>query len=326
MPLFRFAAVAALLLLAACASTPQSDRLLQGAAARHGLPPRVELSRVPYFPQDALQCGPATLAMVMDYLPAKRLTPEDLYREVFTPGRKGSLQMDMIGATRRHGLLAYVIRPEMADLFAEVNAGHPVIILQNLSFNWYPVWHYAVVVGYDLGRGDVILRSGPDKRQILSMRLFERTWARGGRWGLLVLPPGQLPARADPRSYLSAVLGLEQARRWDAAARAYRAALARWPDSEGASLGLGNSEYAQGRLAAAAAAFRDGVARHPDSAALNNNLAQTLLDLHQPAAARPYARRAIALDGKNPSYRDTWRQVETALQGAPDPERKKPGA
>jgi hypothetical protein len=31
----------------------------------------------------------------------------------------------------------------------EVAAGNPVLVLQNLSFAWAPVWHYAVVMGYD---------------------------------------------------------------------------------------------------------------------------------------------------------------------------------
>jgi PBP1b-binding outer membrane lipoprotein LpoB len=54
----RFMSIAALvLLLAGCASTPQTHSL---TANRPGdLPERVELTQVPFFPQDAYQCGPA---------------------------------------------------------------------------------------------------------------------------------------------------------------------------------------------------------------------------------------------------------------------------
>ncbi|MEW6613493.1 PA2778 family cysteine peptidase [Thermithiobacillus tepidarius DSM 3134] len=303
----------AVLSLVGCASTPQSDRLLGGPASMGGLPPRQELTQVPFFPQEALQCGPASLAMAMNYLPGAGLTPEALLNEVYTPGRAGSLQMDLIGAARRHGALAYVIRPDLEDLLREMAAGHPVIILQNLAFNWYPRWHYAVVVGYDLGSGDLILRSGREARQLMPLRVFERTWARGGRWGLLVLPPTALPATAQQEPFLTAALGLEKARRWAAAAQAYETALKRWPDSLGAALGLGNSRYADGDRPGAVQAFWDGLAKHPDSAVLHNNLAQTLLDLKKPSDALPHAQKAVELDAGNPAFRDTLAAVRTAL-------------
>ncbi len=65
----------------------------------------------------------------------------------------------MIGAARRHGRVAYVISsPE--ELLVEVAAGNPVIVLQNLGLSWVPVWHYAVVIGYDGDADMVTLHSG----------------------------------------------------------------------------------------------------------------------------------------------------------------------
>jgi hypothetical protein len=47
-------------------------------------------------------------------------------------------------------------KPGCQQLCEEVAAGHPVIVLQNIGLSWYLVWHYAVVVGYDLHEGTVI--------------------------------------------------------------------------------------------------------------------------------------------------------------------------
>ena len=85
------------------------------ALQRTQMPPRpaigpggYELVGVPFYPQTAYQCGPATLAMALTYQ-GLSITPEELKSQVFTPALKGSLQMDMVGATRRHGKIAYEI-------------------------------------------------------------------------------------------------------------------------------------------------------------------------------------------------------------------------
>ena len=149
------------------------------------LPSSVELDTVPFYPQDAYQCGPATLAMALTWS-GLAVTPDELKDQVYTPSRKGSLQLAMVGATRRHGKIAYTFN-DPAALFPEIAAGHPVIILQNLGLSWLPVWHYAVVIGYDVPEQDVILRSGTTKRKVMSYYLFEKTWARSNYWGLMVL-------------------------------------------------------------------------------------------------------------------------------------------
>ena len=61
------------------------------------------------------------------------MNPDSLTDEVDIPGRKGSLQVEMLAGARRNGLLAYVLAPELKDVLAEVAAGNPVVVLQNLG-------------------------------------------------------------------------------------------------------------------------------------------------------------------------------------------------
>lgn len=282
-----------LLLLPACAVTPAFH---DGARLAERLPRWIEWDGAPFFPQEQYQCAPAALATVLNWTDAG-VTPEALAPSLFVPGRKGSFQAEVIAAARAHGRVAYVIDPDVEALLTEVAAGNPVIVLQNLGLSWFPVWHYAVVVGFDLADAVVVLRSGRERRHPMSLGLFQRTWKRAGSWGLIVIEPARLPRTASERRYVEAVVGLEQVQRWREAGGAYRAALSRWPRSLPAWLGLGNSLYALGDKLAAEQAFRDAVAVHADAGVAHNNLALVLADLGRMEEALASAHRAVALGG-----------------------------
>jgi len=297
-----------LLLLGGCAAPLQSQRLLKAPPADFSKP--VLLSNVPFYPQQIHQCGPAALATVLDWS-GEVVTPEALVPEVYVPGREGSLQVELLASARRHGRIAYVLRPRLEDLLAEVRAGHPVLVLQNLGLSWYPRWHYAVVIGYDLDADRLTLRSGDEAAHTETLELFERTWNRGDDWAVVVLKPGQMPARAEPLRYLQAVVGFERLGNWEAAALSYRAALKRWPDNVAAAMGLGNSYYARGELKKAAVHYRTVLRAHPDYAPALNNLAQTLADLGRWDEAARYARRAVQTGGPQV---DTYRQTLESIR------------
>lgn len=308
----RLLAGAALLWWLGGCATPQTDALL--SAAPPG-PDRAELAAVPYFAQEAYQCGPAALAMAFGAAGATA-TPEQLAPQVYLPGRQGSLQVELQAATRRHGLLAYTLAPRLDALLQEVAAGNPVIVLQNLGLGWYPVWHYAVVVGYDLPQRELILRSGPERRQRLPLRTFERTWQRGDRWALLALPPTRLPATAERERYLAAALALEQTGPAAAAAGAYRTALTRWPTDLTALFGAGNAAFAAGDLEGAEQAFRRATVAHPDTAPAFNNLAHVLAQRGRLTEALAAATRAVALGGdRSATYAETLADIRRRLSG-----------
>lgn len=214
-------------------------------------------------------------------------------------------------------MLAYPLRPKLEDLLREVAAGNPVLVFQNLAFSIYPLWHYAVVIGYDQARHVLLLHSGVTARMEISLLAFERTWARGQYWAMLALPPGQLPATAEPQAYTAAAATLE---RTDArgAKRAFAAALQRWPEERAALLGAGNTAYALGQREAAAKAYRQTVLKHPDFADGWNNLAQVLMELGRRAEARQAIARAVALDGlRLPEYQALQLAIDQKQGGGP---------
>ncbi len=282
-------ALATLLTLAGCAG----PRL----ARESDLPRQVELTDTPFFPQTVDHCGPAALATVLTDA-GMAATPDGLAPQVYLPARKGSLPLDMLGGARRAGAMAATIAPDIDTLLATVRDGHPVVVLQNLGLSWYPVWHYAVVVGHDLDRREILLRSGVTRRESLSLRTFDLTWARSGRWAMVAFRPGSPPPSGVPRdAYAEATLALERLRLTREASDAYIAGLARWPGDLQFAIGAGNTAYALGDLVAAESALRTAVERHPGSDAALNNLAHVLMERGALDEAEATALRAVAVGG-----------------------------
>ncbi len=309
--------VVLLSLLTGCASAPQTAQLLeqqlleqQSPEHPQGLPQSHELTQVPFYPQKKYQCGPAALATVLQQSGVS-ISPLELVPEIYIPARKGSLQIEILAASRRHGRVAYRINPDLQSLFKEVSAGNPVLVLQNLGLSWVPTWHYAVVAGFDLTKQEVILRSGLEERHQTSLATFENTWARSKYWGIVVLPPDKLPVTADAQRYVKTVAALEKVKRWQDANTAYSTALTRWPDNLVAQMGLGNSFYMLNNLPAAERAFRTASSDHPDFGAAFNNLAQVLLEQKKTAEAKKHAQRAIELGGPQlENFLETLREID----------------
>jgi tetratricopeptide (TPR) repeat protein len=297
--------VLAAALLGGCAAPQVAGLLAQRPA---DLPAAAEIASVPFFAQEDYQCGPASLAAVLQHA-GRVVPPATLVAQVYVPARKGSFQAEMLAATRRQDLVAFELAPRLELLLREIAAGTPVLVLQNLALSWAPQWHYAVAIGYDLDQRVLVLRSGVTRRLVMSLDTFEHTWARSGHWAMLALPPERLPATAKERPYLAAVAALERLAP-AAARRGYETALARWPESAAARIGLGNASYALRDLVSAADAYLVATLRHPESADAWNNLAQALIELGSRDEALAAARRAVAIGGARlPTYRETLEHI-----------------
>lgn len=263
-------ALATLMLLAGCAGRP-----LQLPPATEQLPERVELTDTPFFAQQDYQCGPAALATVLVQR-GVATSPEALLPSVYLPGRKGSLKVELVAAARQHGQLVYPLRPALDALLTQVAAGNPVLVMQNLGFDWYPQWHFAVVVGYDRARQELVLRSATQKRWLTDFTAFDRSWARAERWAVLTLPPDRLPAEPQLGAWLQAASDLEQTGQRAAAEAAYRTAIAHWPGEALPGFALANLRYAEGDRMAAEAELRSSLGRRGDFAPGWFNLSELL--------------------------------------------------
>lgn len=284
----------------------------------------LELTDVPYHPQEALQCGPAALAEMLGWS-GREVSPETLESDLFIPAREGTLRTEMLAQARARGRVAYQVPGTFDALMEELRAGHPVLVFQNLGLGWLPVWHYAVVVGYDPEADAFILRSGEHERHHSPLDRFRRTWSRGERWAVVVVPPDRLPATAEPGPWLQAAVDLEETGHTGAARTAYETGRGRWPTFGGLHVALMNLHYGRGDLAAAERAGRRGLEQATSRrSVLRNNLALILLERGNCGEAAVLVRDAAA-EAEGPfaenirSTRETIRERCSAEATAPAP-------
>lgn len=303
-PVAMAVALLAAILLSACAGIPeQRAELAEGTTA-------TELDAVPFFPDTAYYCGPASLASTLEWS-GYETSPDALGGSLFIPERNGSLQPEMLATARRAGRLAYQIDGRLAAVQRELRAGHPVIVLQNLAFGWWPRWHYAVVVGLYPDDGTVVLRSGERRRHRISFKTFLHTWARAEYWAMVTPAPGGLPATAEPGPLFQALASLEGTAGVEPAIPYWRAAAGRWPESGPYAVGLANAVYAAGDADAARKVLTDALPRVAEGKGVVwNNLANIEAEQGDLAEAEAAAESAVAAGGPHvEQFRDTLADI-----------------
>jgi len=295
-----------LLILSSCASTPQSRQIQTNGLG--SLPLAVELTETPFFSQTQYQCGPAALATVLQTHGVKT-TPEKLSGQVYIPEREGSLQIEMAVAARRHEMLPYKLEPRLIDLFTEIAAGNPVLVLQNLGLDWYTKWHYAVVIGYDANRHEIILRSGATRRWITPFEVFERTWKRADFWALVIVPVGEIPRTAEPLRYLKTAYAFEETGNPELAFKAYQSASMQWPDVAVTWITLGNMAFDNHDWPEAIKAFNTASILEPGSITSWNNLAYALHANGCGTQAQRALQCGLSIEPANKNLQDSWQEL-----------------
>lgn len=295
-----------LLYMQGCTTTYQSRHILAGIP--EGLPPAVELSATPFFAQTEHQCGPAALATILQSHSVD-VTPETLSTQVYIPERKGSLQVELAVSARRYGMLPYPLDPALTDLLIELAAGNPVLVMQNLGFDWWPQWHYAVVIGYDIDDNELLLRSGTTKRWQTTFAAFVNTWKRADKWALVIVPAGTLPATASISTYLKTAYAFEETGLYIQALDSYRAATRQWPEDTTAWITLGNMEYKAGNNNNAVTALLNASSLSPDTVVIWNNLAYALHTYGCSEQALQSLQCAYRLSPNDENIRDSEQEI-----------------
>jgi len=140
---------------------------------------------VPFFPQETYQCGPASLAGVLNYW-GTPVSPEEIAIEIFSPSAKGTLNIDMLLYAEKKGLKADSYEGSVKDLKDKIDLGFPLIVFVDYGFWVYQQNHFMVVVGYD--EKGIIANSGRERFKAISLKDFIKSWKRKKFWTLLITP------------------------------------------------------------------------------------------------------------------------------------------
>lgn len=184
-----------------------------------GLPERVELTGVPAYRSEAYQSGPSALASMLSQQGIV-MTPGLLDKPLHLPGGEANLERNMQVLAREYGLMVYPLDSQLTAVLAQVAAGYPVMARINPSL-WSGT-RYVVVVGFNQQKSTVLLRSGMDRRLLMSFSDFESAWKSAGYWAILTQRPSQLPANVDVQRWRDSANATAQAGQEQAAAQALK--------------------------------------------------------------------------------------------------------
>ncbi len=159
-------------LLAACSAAPVQPG-----------PRSIVIDSVPFYPQEDYQCGPASLAGVLNYL-GKPVTPEKIAKDIYSGSAKGTLNLDMLLYAQRTGLDVLQYSGNWNDLKTRIDGGYPLIVLVDYGFLLYQVNHFMVVIGYN--EKGIIANSGKEERTFIDKDSFLKSWKRTNFWTLLI--------------------------------------------------------------------------------------------------------------------------------------------
>lgn len=216
---------------------------------------------VPFIAPRSKLCGSSSIEMVSSfwqsitsYVP--HLSLKELDERTLIPSKGGTLQVELISTARANGLLVYPLEPTFDALFSELSAHHPVIVLVNRSYSWYPLWHYAPITGYDANTQTILMHFGDMPNEAVPIGTFGTLWERSGNWGVVLLPPTELPASATAQKFLSAAYDLEKIGMINEAITSYETAISRWPDYIPILFALGNAYYNSHQISKAEEVYR----------------------------------------------------------------------
>ncbi|MCF2948017.1 PA2778 family cysteine peptidase [Paraglaciecola aquimarina] len=265
------------------------------------------IQSLPFYPQEQFFCGPTTLAELFNYH-GMNVTPAELAPNLFIPSREGSLQLEMISATRQYNFVPYSQAGSILQIIHLISQGIPVIVLQNNSISWLPMWHYAVVKGYDLQKSELILNTGKTEDHRMSFELFERTWQRSSYWMLVPLPSVKTSQHLESHIYIKAAYDLMRIGKVNTGLMSLKSAIKEWPEQWLSYFLLAN-HYLNSDVAESLKWFHAGLTFAQTEPDYLNNYAYALAMAGCDESAKHIIHQALLLAPNNANIQDTQRQI-----------------
>jgi len=179
--LFRLApafVLFSLIIFQGCAAGP--DSVTSGVSPSIG---SGKVNKVPFYPQVSFQCGPASLAGVLNFF-GEGVTPEEIADAIFRRDIRGTVTLDMVLYARKRGFFVEWYTGSVDDIRRSVDGRVPLIVMVDLGFASVRKNHFMVVVGYT--PEGVIANSGKTREKLIPWKAFLARWNRTKRWALRI--------------------------------------------------------------------------------------------------------------------------------------------
>lgn len=73
------------------------------------------INSVPFFPSEDFQCGPSSLATVLNFL-GMEITPDEIAKDIYSKGARGTSDFDMIIFVQKRGFKAIQYTGSIEDI------------------------------------------------------------------------------------------------------------------------------------------------------------------------------------------------------------------
>lgn len=145
----------------------------------------VLIKDVPFFPQLDYQCGPASLAGVLNYH-GDTVTPAEIAEAIYRQKIRGTVSLDMVLYARQRGFASKWYEGSTADIVRAVDSGSPLVVMIDLGFSLARAYHFMVITGYS-SQG-VVANTGTTPQKLISWEKFMAQWEKTHNWTLLITP------------------------------------------------------------------------------------------------------------------------------------------
>lgn len=147
-------------------------------------PPRLVLNVTPLY-QTELGCGPAAMAMVLNYHGTK--VPLDaVTAALYNTSLKGTLITDMKDYAVSRYPSSHIEKSDICRVVDSISRRRPVILMIDPGKGLISSPHYVVAVGYDTERGELLIHDGYGKFVRKSFGEINDWWKKTGFLSLVV--------------------------------------------------------------------------------------------------------------------------------------------
>lgn len=144
-----------------------------------------KIDNVPFIAQKDNYCGPASLAMVMNYYRVD-ISQDEIAKEIYEPGIKGTLSMQLVLYPIQKGFEAKVYNGNFEDLKEKIRAWFPVIV--SVKEDVHDKAHYMVVWGYDEWDKYLFVHSGSKEALKIEYSKFMKMWGESNYLTFWIYP------------------------------------------------------------------------------------------------------------------------------------------
>lgn len=264
------------------------------------------INGVPFFKQNAYQCGPSALASALNFY-GKKLSPQEITDTIKKEEIKGTLNLELLIFPRRYGLITEMLLNDIEKLREYIKNKVPVLLLVDNGFSIYRIPHYILIIGFDENNDVFVAHWGNEGNKIVSSKELKKRWLRMGGWGFAIFSLSEEEMSSEQLNDTG--VAMEFAEDLPSAERYYNKALEKNPKFCEPLFNLGNIYFKQGNFTKSEEFFLKSLDVCEKKADIYNNLAYVLHKIGRKREAVEYIEKALMLEPANPEYLDTKKRI-----------------